>query len=251
MVGRYWRTRDRRRCNECGDWLALDARAIYCGSACRSAAYRRRKRQAERPDRARYVRCALCSSQDCDSGPLPHRHDAPTEQTRVLRSRATTESEAPSFGRRESSGTEDRWGECPESCAYSAAHEVTRSDWLAASEMGSNHRTGGCATDPRDSSQEVPGGFRLGPVDTATSRKVATALSGFDVDRFYADVLDALGDLARAGGSAVGAAAVVKRVALAHGVSLAESLPLPRLTRVEREELGVAGASFRRVRRSR
>src|SRR4051812_5607054 len=40
-------------------------------------------------------------------------------------------------------------------------------------------------------------------------------VSVVDVDRLYSDLLWELGELARAGGSAVGAAAVVKRVALA------------------------------------
>lgn len=71
-------------------------------------------------------------------------------------------------------------------------------------------------------------------------------MSAIDVDRLYGDILDALGALARRGGTAIGAAAVVKRVALTHGVPAAERLAVPRLTRWEQEELGVSGASFRR-----
>ena len=71
-----------------------------------------------------------------------------------------------------------------------------------------------------------------------------------DVDRFYADVLWELGELARLGGSAVGSAAVVKRVALAHGVAAAERLPLPRLTRSQQQAFGVAGVSRERARRA-
>lgn len=72
------------------------------------------------------------------------------------------------------------------------------------------------------------------------------SMSGVNVDRFYGDILNAIGELAQKGGTAVGAAAVVKRVALVHGVSAAERLPLPRLNRWEELELGVAGASYRR-----
>jgi hypothetical protein len=69
-----------------------------------------------------------------------------------------------------------------------------------------------------------------------------------DVNRFYRDVLLALQDLALKGGTAIGSAAVVKRVALAHGVPAAEHTALPRLTRAEADDLGVKGASYRRVR---
>ncbi len=55
MADRYWRTRDRRRCVECLEFIALDSRAMTCSSACRQAAYRRRLRQAERPASNRYV----------------------------------------------------------------------------------------------------------------------------------------------------------------------------------------------------
>lgn len=54
-----------------------------------------------------------------------------------------------------------------------------------------------------------------------------------DVDQFYCELLYALGELARSGGTAVGAAAVAKRVAKAHGLALADWVPLPRLTREE------------------
>ena len=54
-----------------------------------------------------------------------------------------------------------------------------------------------------------------------------------DVDRFYRDVLYELGQLAVNRGTATGAAAVVKRVALSHGVPAAEYTPLPRLSRAE------------------
>ena len=58
-----------------------------------------------------------------------------------------------------------------------------------------------------------------------------------ELDRFYRDVLHELGEHARVGGTAVGAAAVVKRVARGHGLEIADRLPLPRLTRAEREQI--------------
>lgn len=53
---------------------------------------------------------------------------------------------------------------------------------------------------------------------------------------FYRDLLNALGEHARGGGTAYGAAVVAKRVAVAHGLEV-QRLPLPRPTRAEREEL--------------
>jgi hypothetical protein len=61
----------------------------------------------------------------------------------------------------------------------------------------------------------------------------------FDVRRFYADVMLELGEHARRGGTATGAAVVVKRVARAHGLQVAEEVALPRLSVAEMEELGV------------
>ena len=68
-----------------------------------------------------------------------------------------------------------------------------------------------------------------------------------DVDSFYRDVLWELGLLAERGGSAVGAAAVVKRVALAHGLAVAAHVPLPRLTRAELAAFGRVGVSRERA----
>ena len=75
-------------------------------------------------------------------------------------------------------------------------------------------------------------------------------MSEVDVDRFYRDVLHELGELAQRGGTATGAAVVVKRVALTHGVASAEHSPLPRLNRAELAELGRAGVSRERARRA-
>lgn len=57
------------------------------------------------------------------------------------------------------------------------------------------------------------------------------------VENYYRDLIHELGEHARRpGATAVGAAVVAKRVARLHGLAVAERLPLPRLTRVEREE---------------
>jgi len=56
------------------------------------------------------------------------------------------------------------------------------------------------------------------------------------LERFYADVLFELGEFARRpSATAIGAAVVVKRVAKAHGLEVADRLPLPRFNRAERE----------------
>ena len=62
-----------------------------------------------------------------------------------------------------------------------------------------------------------------------------------DPEKSYRNVLHALGEHARRrGATAQGAAAVAKRVAREHGLEIAERLPLPRLTRAEREDAGLA-----------
>jgi hypothetical protein len=58
-----------------------------------------------------------------------------------------------------------------------------------------------------------------------------------DVERFYRDLVWELGEFAQGGGTAFGAAAVVKRVAKAYGLVVADRVPLPRPTRAEREQL--------------
>jgi hypothetical protein len=60
------------------------------------------------------------------------------------------------------------------------------------------------------------------------------------LERFYGDVLHELAEHAVKGGTAVGAAVVLKRVARQYGVVSAERLPLPRLTREERAEIAWA-----------
>lgn len=57
------------------------------------------------------------------------------------------------------------------------------------------------------------------------------------LERFYRDLLWELGEFARRPtATAVGAAVVAKRVAVAHGLEVAGRLSLPRLSREELEE---------------
>jgi hypothetical protein len=57
-------------------------------------------------------------------------------------------------------------------------------------------------------------------------------MSVTSIERFYSDLLFALGEYARKGGTAIGAAAVVKRIARGYGLASADRLPLPRFTRL-------------------
>ena len=57
---------------------------------------------------------------------------------------------------------------------------------------------------------------------------------------FYRDLMYELGEHAQRGGTACGAAAVLKRVALAYDLVVAEHTPLVRPTRAEREEMAEA-----------
>jgi hypothetical protein len=56
------------------------------------------------------------------------------------------------------------------------------------------------------------------------------------LEKFYRDVLWEVGQHAYRGGTAVGAGAVVKRVGVAWGLDVLR-IPLPRLSRRQREEL--------------
>jgi hypothetical protein len=57
------------------------------------------------------------------------------------------------------------------------------------------------------------------------------------LERFYADVLHELDEFGRRpSATALGAAVVVKRVAQAYGVAIADRLPLPRLNRAELQD---------------
>lgn len=182
VPARYWRSTPRQRCPECLELVVRDSRAIYCGQACRAAAYRRRKQQARSTGSRRYVNSPLCLSQNCDNPITPPAYpEAPQRDVST-----------PRFG---------------------------------------------------SPAEETRAGLSLVEVPAVASEVV-------DVDRFYSDLLEELGNLARAGGSAIGAAAVAKRVALAHGVRKAEFIPLPRLTRAQQDELGLRGAGRRRVRRA-
>ena len=56
------------------------------------------------------------------------------------------------------------------------------------------------------------------------------------LERFYRDLLYELGEFShRRTATAIGAAVVAKRVAVAYGIEAAARLPLPRLSRAERE----------------
>jgi len=68
-------------------------------------------------------------------------------------------------------------------------------------------------------------------------RELPTMVGSFDVNGFYSDVLHAIGEHAQRGGTAFGAAAVVKRVAKGYGLAVADQIGLPRPTRAEREDL--------------
>jgi hypothetical protein len=58
-----------------------------------------------------------------------------------------------------------------------------------------------------------------------------------ELSRFYREFFYELGEfIRRPAATAAGAAVVAKRVALAHGLQVAQHLPLPRLTRAEYEE---------------
>jgi len=58
-----------------------------------------------------------------------------------------------------------------------------------------------------------------------------------ELDHFYRELFHELAEfIRRPGATAAGAAVVAKRVALAHGLPIAQYLPLPRLTRAEYEE---------------
>jgi hypothetical protein len=82
---------------------------------------------------------------------------------------------------------------------------------------------------PPDAGEALGGRVSEAPPDAEI---VAKALEGF-----YLDVLWEL-DLfiRRPKSTVVGSAVVVKRVARQHGIAIAESFPLPRLTHEEREE---------------
>lgn len=69
-----------------------------------------------------------------------------------------------------------------------------------------------------------------------------------DFERFYSDLVFELGEHARSGGTAIGAAVVAKRVALAHGVAAADRVPLPRMNRAELADAGRTGVSRARAR---
>jgi hypothetical protein len=74
-------------------------------------------------------------------------------------------------------------------------------------------------------------------LEDAALSNIDTSQVAAMAEAFYRDVLHELGEHARRGGSAFGAAVVAKRVARAHGLAAAERLPLPRPTRAELDDL--------------
>jgi hypothetical protein len=63
------------------------------------------------------------------------------------------------------------------------------------------------------------------------------ASGAIDVEQFYRDFFWALDEFGRRpGATALGTAAVAKRVAKAHGLEVADRLPLPRLNRAELQD---------------
>ncbi len=68
------------------------------------------------------------------------------------------------------------------------------------------------------------------------AEEVSSVEPSVALEDFYQDLIWELGEFGRRrGATALGAAVVVKRVAKRHGIEVAERLPLPRLTRGERE----------------
>jgi len=96
------------------------------------------------------------------------------------------------------------------------------------------------AVDERESHSELP-------YSSTTAQEVIVSVQGQSPggleSAFYRELLFQLGEHAQRGGTAYGAAAVAKRVAVAYGVDGAVHLPLPRPTRLERE--AVADREFR------
>jgi len=93
---------------------------------------------------------------------------------------------------------------------------------------------------------DTAAGYR--PDSSGTTRGAGTSEAGHDelsesvgeaegaLERFYADLWWELGEFIHGRrATAAGAAVIVKRVARAQGVRVAEDLPLPRLTRAERK----------------
>ena len=104
----------------------------------------------------------------------------------------------------------------------------------------------GNGSGPGDRSRGSSRGVRLidvGPDASEVSHSEVVRMSDVPpndaqraLDRFYRDLLHELGLFGmRPTATALGAAVVAKRVAKQHGISAADRLPLPRLSRGERE----------------
>ena len=95
----------------------------------------------------------------------------------------------------------------------------------------------GCDEQPSGTVLDASGLGNPERKDSEVGRVVAlTAGSRSELfQEFYRDLMYEFGEHAQRGGTAYGAAAVLKRVALAHGLAVAEHTPVVRPTRAERE----------------
>jgi hypothetical protein len=71
--------------------------------------------------------------------------------------------------------------------------------------------------------------------DSETVEKVVSGAVRDALEAFLRAAVYELGEHARRGGTAYGAAVVLRRVGQEHGVACADRIPLPRPTRAERE----------------
>lgn len=107
----------------------------------------------------------------------------------------------------------------------SAAEDCDTGRQVAPEEAGSG----------KDPSDEAPEPL---PIHSPEPTHLDSEVSAVDVaERFYREALERLGEHARKGGTAYGAAVVLKHVAVDHGLDVSR-VPLPRPTRAERDELG-------------
>ena len=105
-------------------------------------------------------------------------------------------------------------------------------------EPGQNGAAEGSSPGERESeiAGALPGHQTHGDLPVFDAQEVVAMVDSFNVDRFYRDILHALSEHAQRGGTAWGAAVVVKRVGRDYGLAVAEQAPLPRPTRAEREQ---------------
>lgn len=190
----------------CGGGLST-SRATYCSNACRQGAYRRRAATTRERQPSSLCQIVTEGVSTCDdAAPLRNEVDALriwlAGVVRDLSDTAELSSDARHISSVQALGDPDR-----------ARDHVGFSE----GRLNANHHPRNPPLPP-----DLFGGFAVGEV--------------VDVGQFYSDLLYELGEHAARGGTAYGAAAVAKRVALAHGVEKADVVPLPRPTRAERAE---------------